>query len=182
MTRIDNKWVEVVIYSFSAQSCCTNFRNDVVPILPGDLCCLPNLKERYWYFAGRFLSYGHINGEIHIANLNAWMSCLGQDNTNSQCTIGYVLNIFDGNAGDHTGIFCPFFLSPWFLTISEGSYDDMSLMNILRPSYNPARRWRSTTYQYATIFPCAIQRIFRRPRRIFFPNLTPFAATTQCNS
>lgn len=61
-------------------------KNDVVPILPG-----------------RFLGYAHTNGEIHITNSNGWMSCPGQDNTNSQCTIGYVPNIFAGNAGDHNG-------------------------------------------------------------------------------
>jgi hypothetical protein len=101
---------EVVTNSFCAQSCCTNFRNDVTSILPGNLYYLPKLKDKS--FAGCFLGYMHTNREIHITDLNTWMSCPGQDNTNSQCMIGYISNIFAGNTGDHSDIFYPFFLSP----------------------------------------------------------------------
>ncbi|RXW22370.1 hypothetical protein EST38_g3495 [Candolleomyces aberdarensis] len=65
-----------------------NNKDDPVPILPG-----------------RFLDYAHTEGEVHIVNSGAWVSCPGQDNTNSQCTIGYVPNILVGDAGDHGGPF-----------------------------------------------------------------------------
>ncbi|RXW19936.1 hypothetical protein EST38_g5907 [Candolleomyces aberdarensis] len=62
-----------------------NNKRDPVPILPG-----------------RFLNFGHTEGEIHIVDSNAWVSCPGQDNTNSQCTIGYVPSV-PGNVADHLG-------------------------------------------------------------------------------
>ncbi|KAJ2913344.1 hypothetical protein MD484_g7068, partial [Candolleomyces efflorescens] len=65
-----------------------NNKDDPVPILPG-----------------RFLNYAHTEGEIHIVNSGSWVSCPGQDNTNSQCTIGYVPNILVSDAGDHGGPF-----------------------------------------------------------------------------
>ncbi|KAF9466207.1 alpha/beta-hydrolase [Collybia nuda] len=61
-------------------------QDDIVPIVPG-----------------RFLGFHHVNGEKHILNSNGWVDCPGQDNTNSQCTIGYVPNIFAGDANDHKG-------------------------------------------------------------------------------
>ncbi|KAJ2921201.1 hypothetical protein H1R20_g15893, partial [Candolleomyces eurysporus] len=63
-----------------------NNKQDPVPILPG-----------------RSFNFAHTEGEIHIVNSSAWVSCPGQDNTNSQCTIGYVPNILVGNVGDHLG-------------------------------------------------------------------------------
>ncbi|KAF8075189.1 Alpha/Beta hydrolase protein [Lyophyllum atratum] len=61
-------------------------QDDIVPIVPG-----------------RFLGFHHVNGEKHILNSLAWADCPGQDNTDSQCTIGYVPNIFSGETGDHSG-------------------------------------------------------------------------------
>ncbi|RXW16319.1 hypothetical protein EST38_g9542 [Candolleomyces aberdarensis] len=54
-----------------------NHKDDLIPILPG-----------------RSLNFDHTEGEIHVVNSNAWVSYPGQDNTNKQCTIGYVGNIF----------------------------------------------------------------------------------------
>ncbi|GLB41589.1 putative lipase (class 3) [Lyophyllum shimeji] len=61
-------------------------QDDIVPIVPG-----------------RFLGFHHVHGEKHILNSLAWVNCPGQDNTDSQCTIGYVPNIFEGETGDHSG-------------------------------------------------------------------------------
>ncbi|KAF5379506.1 hypothetical protein D9615_006489 [Tricholomella constricta] len=63
-----------------------NNQDDIVPIVPG-----------------RFLGFAHPNGEKHIVNSGAWLNCPGHDNTDSQCTIGYVPNIFAGDTGDHGG-------------------------------------------------------------------------------
>jgi len=61
-------------------------RKDIVPIVPG-----------------RFLGFAHVNGEKHILDSLAWVDCPGQDNTNSQCTIGYTPNLWSGTPGDHSG-------------------------------------------------------------------------------
>ncbi|KDR85907.1 hypothetical protein GALMADRAFT_218973 [Galerina marginata CBS 339.88] len=63
-----------------------NNKEDIVPILPG-----------------RFLGYHHPSGEVHIMDSNQWVNCPGQDNTSTECTVGDVPNIFDGNTGDHAG-------------------------------------------------------------------------------
>jgi len=61
-------------------------QDDIVPILPG-----------------RFLGFAHVNGEKHILNSLAWVDCPGEDNTDSNCGIGYVPNILAGETGDHAG-------------------------------------------------------------------------------
>lgn len=63
-----------------------NNKADIVPIVPG-----------------RFLGFAHANGEKHILDSLAWDNCPGHDNTDSQCTIGYVPNILEGTPGDHSG-------------------------------------------------------------------------------
>ncbi|KAF8159299.1 lipase [Crassisporium funariophilum] len=65
-----------------------NNKKDLIPIMPG-----------------RGLDFAHSEGEVHISSSNAWISCPGQDNTNSACTIGTVPNIFVGSLGDHSGPF-----------------------------------------------------------------------------
>lgn len=61
-------------------------RADIVPIVPG-----------------RFLGFAHVNGEKHILSSLQWVDCPGQDNTNSQCNIGYAPNLWSGNSNDHGG-------------------------------------------------------------------------------
>ncbi|KAF8887330.1 Alpha/Beta hydrolase protein [Infundibulicybe gibba] len=63
-----------------------NNREDIVPIVPG-----------------LFLGYHHPSGEVHIQDSGVWVSCPGQDNTNSDCIVGDVPSIFDGHEGDHSG-------------------------------------------------------------------------------
>ncbi|GLB41590.1 putative alpha beta-hydrolase [Lyophyllum shimeji] len=65
-----------------------NNKEDYIPILPG-----------------QFLGYHHPSGEIHIQDSGAWVSCPGQDNPSTQCTVGDVPNIFVGNESDHDGPF-----------------------------------------------------------------------------
>ena len=62
------------------------FSEDIVPILPGN-----------------FLGFHHVSGEIHIEDDGTWVSCSGQDNTNSKCTKGDVTSIFSGDTSDHKG-------------------------------------------------------------------------------
>ena len=69
------------------------------------------------------MGYQHPSGEVHIMNNNQWASCpgkkksiieeigrfadhklsVGQDNTNSNCIVGEVKNIFEGKVKDHVG-------------------------------------------------------------------------------
>ncbi|KAI0667866.1 lipase [Trametes maxima] len=63
-----------------------NNMEDLVPILPG-----------------RFLGYHHPSGEIHIQDSGSWAACPGQDNTSTQCIVGDVPTIFQGNPANHNG-------------------------------------------------------------------------------
>ena len=71
------------------------------------------------------MGYHHPSGEVHVMDHNQWYSCpgnmkfqfqneekekltnylTGQDNTCKVCSVGHVLDIFDGNATDHVGPF-----------------------------------------------------------------------------
>ncbi|KAF8238162.1 lipase class 3 family protein [Tricholoma matsutake] len=63
-----------------------NNKEDPVPILPG-----------------RFMGYAHPSGEVHIEDSGAWVACPGDDNTDKQCTVGDVPNIFASDVMDHDG-------------------------------------------------------------------------------
>jgi hypothetical protein len=63
-----------------------NNKEDFVPILPGE-----------------FLGYVHPSGEVHIMDNNQWVSCPGQDNPSTECIVGDVPNIFEGDESDHDG-------------------------------------------------------------------------------
>ncbi|KAJ2913348.1 hypothetical protein MD484_g7062, partial [Candolleomyces efflorescens] len=83
--RVGNQAFVDFVNARSEMTRITN-RRDIVPILPG-----------------RFVGFAHTRGEVHIVNSGAWISCPGQDNTNSECLIGYVPTLFNGNADDHVG-------------------------------------------------------------------------------
>ncbi|EAU90643.1 lipase [Coprinopsis cinerea okayama7 len=87
MPRVGNEAFVNLVNSKSVMNRINN-KDDLIPIVPG-----------------RFLGFAHTEGEIHIVNNGNWVNCPGQDNTNSQCTIGYVPNIFSGNLNDHGGPF-----------------------------------------------------------------------------
>ena len=63
-----------------------NNKEDIVPIVPG-----------------MFLGYHHPSGELHIMDNNQWVSCPGQDNPSTECIVGDVPNVFDGDESDHDG-------------------------------------------------------------------------------
>jgi len=63
-----------------------NNKEDLVPILPG-----------------MFLGFHHPSGEVHIEDSGEWASCPGQDNSSTQCIVGDVPNIFEGDESDHDG-------------------------------------------------------------------------------
>ncbi|KAI9062754.1 lipase [Trametes sanguinea] len=63
-----------------------NNKEDFIPILPGE-----------------FLGYHHPSGEVHIQDSGAWMACPGQDNPSTECIVGDVPEIWDGDESDHDG-------------------------------------------------------------------------------
>ncbi|KAI5992310.1 Alpha/Beta hydrolase protein [Pisolithus orientalis] len=63
-----------------------NNKEDPIPICPG-----------------MSLGFVHPAGEIHIDDSGEWAACPGQDNLSTQCIVGDVPNIFDGNESDHDG-------------------------------------------------------------------------------
>ncbi|KAG6381819.1 Alpha/Beta hydrolase protein [Boletus reticuloceps] len=52
---------------------------------------------------GRFLGFVHPSGEVHIEDSGEWASCAGQDNPSTQCIVGDVDYVWDGNLNNHDG-------------------------------------------------------------------------------
>ncbi|KAJ8586169.1 alpha/beta-hydrolase [Rhizopogon salebrosus TDB-379] len=63
-----------------------NNEEDMVPICPG-----------------MFMGFVHPAGEVHIEDSGEWAACPGQDNPSSQCIVGDVPEIWDGDESDHDG-------------------------------------------------------------------------------
>lgn len=63
-----------------------NNKEDPIPILPG-----------------MFLGYVHPAGEVHIEDSGEWAACPGQDNPSTQCIVGDVPMILQGDESDHDG-------------------------------------------------------------------------------
>ncbi|KXN88006.1 Lipase [Leucoagaricus sp. SymC.cos] len=61
-------------------------KKDVVPIIPG-----------------RFLGFHHPSSEIHIQDDGSFVSCPGQDNTDSRCSVGDAKNVLTAKVSDHHG-------------------------------------------------------------------------------
>ncbi|CCM02651.1 uncharacterized protein FIBRA_04755 [Fibroporia radiculosa] len=52
---------------------------------------------------GMFLGYVHPAGEVHIEDSGEWAACPGQDNPSTQCIVGDVPEVYDGDLSDHDG-------------------------------------------------------------------------------
>lgn len=52
---------------------------------------------------GMFLDFVHPAGEVHIEDSGEWAACPGQDNPSTQCIVGDVPEIWDGDESDHDG-------------------------------------------------------------------------------
>ncbi|KAF8555830.1 alpha/beta-hydrolase [Imleria badia] len=52
---------------------------------------------------GMFMGFVHPSGEVHIQDSGEWAACPGQDNPSTQCIVGDVPEIWDGNLDDHDG-------------------------------------------------------------------------------
>ncbi|EAU90628.1 lipase [Coprinopsis cinerea okayama7 len=89
MPRVGNAIFADLVNSVSVMNRINN-KYDIIPVLP------PRVTG---------LGYVHTEGEIHIVNSGDWVSCPGEDNTNSQCSIGYVPIPLLGDVNDHSGPF-----------------------------------------------------------------------------
>ncbi|OSX64053.1 hypothetical protein POSPLADRAFT_1136683 [Postia placenta MAD-698-R-SB12] len=52
---------------------------------------------------GMFLGFVHPSGEVHIQDSGEWAACPGQDNPSTQCIVGDVPTVLDGDESDHDG-------------------------------------------------------------------------------
>ncbi|EGN97011.1 hypothetical protein SERLA73DRAFT_185287 [Serpula lacrymans var. lacrymans S7.3] len=52
---------------------------------------------------GMFLGFVHPAGEVHIQDSGEWAACPGQDNPSTQCIVGDVPSITDGDLSNHDG-------------------------------------------------------------------------------
>ena len=89
VTRITNKYIfPSSVCGMTPSLTLWLIRKDPVPTLPG-----------------RHDEFHHPQGEKHIQVDGAWLSCFGQDNEDSRCSIGSVPNVKAGNVTDHDGMF-----------------------------------------------------------------------------
>ncbi|KZT00598.1 lipase [Laetiporus sulphureus 93-53] len=54
---------------------------------------------------GMFLGFVHPSGEVHIEDSGEWAACPGQDNPSTQCIVGDVPEVYDGDLSDHDGLY-----------------------------------------------------------------------------
>ncbi|KAF9224200.1 alpha/beta-hydrolase [Gyrodon lividus] len=52
---------------------------------------------------GMFMGFVHPSGEVHIQDSGEWAACPGQDNPSTQCIVGDVPEIWDGDLSNHDG-------------------------------------------------------------------------------
>ncbi|KAL1949748.1 hypothetical protein VTO73DRAFT_8629 [Trametes versicolor] len=76
---------------------------DYIDALPISVTHVNNMEDLVPILPGRFLGFHHTSGEVHIQDSGSWTVCPGQDNTSTECTVGDVPNIFEGNADNHDG-------------------------------------------------------------------------------
>ncbi|KAH9055743.1 lipase class 3 family protein [Lactarius vividus] len=71
--------------------------------LGGQVTHINNREDRIPTLPPILLGFHHPSGEIHITDSGTWESCPGQDNPSSECIVGDVSNIFEGDTSDHKG-------------------------------------------------------------------------------
>ncbi|KZT69278.1 lipase [Daedalea quercina L-15889] len=86
LPRVGNQAFANYVDAMSASVTHINNEEDPIPILPG-----------------MFLGFVHPSGEVHIEDSGEWASCPGQDNPSTQCIVGDVPYIWDGDESDHDG-------------------------------------------------------------------------------
>ncbi|KAG0697948.1 Alpha/Beta hydrolase protein [Suillus ampliporus] len=62
-----------------------------------------NMEDPIPICPGMFLGFVHPAGEVHIEDSAEWAACPGQDNPSTQCIVGDVPEIWDGDESDHDG-------------------------------------------------------------------------------
>ncbi|KAF8814001.1 lipase class 3 family protein [Phlegmacium glaucopus] len=68
-----------------------------------DVTHINNKKDFFPIVPAAFGGYRHPSGEVHIKENDQWVSCSGQENPSTECTVGDVPNTFGGSANDHAG-------------------------------------------------------------------------------
>lgn len=86
LPRVGNQAFANYIDALSTSVTHINNKEDPIPIVPG-----------------MGLGYVHPSGEVHIEDSGEWAACPGQDNPSTQCIVGDVPSILDGDESDHDG-------------------------------------------------------------------------------
>ncbi|KAH9926973.1 Alpha/Beta hydrolase protein [Fomitopsis serialis] len=86
LPRVGNQAFANYIDALSTSVTHINNEEDPIPICPG-----------------MSLGYVHPSGEVHIQDSGEWAACPGQDNPSTQCIVGDVPSILDGDESDHDG-------------------------------------------------------------------------------
>ncbi|KAI0732123.1 Alpha/Beta hydrolase protein [Fomitopsis betulina] len=86
LPRVGNQAFANYVDALSTSVTHINNKEDPIPIVPG-----------------MGLGYVHPSGEVHIEDSGEWAACPGQDNPSTQCIVGDVPNILDGDESDHDG-------------------------------------------------------------------------------
>ncbi|KZT69281.1 lipase [Daedalea quercina L-15889] len=86
LPRVGNQAFANYVDALSASVTHINNEEDPIPICPG-----------------MSLGYVHPSGEVHIEDSGEWAACPGQDNPSTQCIVGDVPTILDGDESDHDG-------------------------------------------------------------------------------
>jgi hypothetical protein len=80
-----------------------DFANYVDSQLSGRFTRITNLKDPIPILPGLFLGFKHPSGEAHINDGETWKWCAGQDNADTQCSVGSTPSIFESDLNDHDG-------------------------------------------------------------------------------
>jgi len=86
LPRVGNQAFANYVDAQSTSVTHVNNEEDPIPICPG-----------------MFLGFVHPSGEVHIEDSGEWAACPGQDNPSTQCIVGDVPEVTDGDLSDHDG-------------------------------------------------------------------------------
>jgi len=86
LPRVGNQAFADYVDASSVSVTHINNEEDPIPICPG-----------------MFLGFVHPSGEVHIEDSGEWANCPGQDNPSTQCIVGDVSEVWDGDESDHDG-------------------------------------------------------------------------------
>ncbi|CAE6530982.1 unnamed protein product [Rhizoctonia solani] len=68
-----------------------------------DVSRITKEKDPLPIIPAKYLDYQHSSGEKHLLSEDSWVACVGQDNTDAQCSTGAVPNMFQADPENNKG-------------------------------------------------------------------------------